>query len=74
MDFNEKERELANQLSDLREALQQIRDSKTLVKVLACLLAIGNYLNDRTVKAFGIEYLKKAPEVKDTTGRAQNRI
>ena len=34
LDFNEKERELANQLSDLREALQQIRDSETLVKVL----------------------------------------
>ena len=32
MDFSEKEREIANQLSDLREALQQIRDSKTLTK------------------------------------------
>ena len=47
LDFAEKERELANQLSDLRMGIQQIRDSKTLLKVLACLLAIGNHLNDR---------------------------
>ena len=74
LDFTEKEREMANQLSDLRVAIQQIRDSKTLTKVLACLLAIGNHLNDRHVKAFGIEYLQKAPEVKDTTGKKQSLV
>ena len=53
LDFAEKERELANQLSDLRMGIQQIRDSKTLTKVLACLLAIGNHLNDRYDFVFG---------------------
>ena len=43
-------------------------------KVLACLLAIGNHLNDKTVKAFGIEYLQKAPEVKDTTSKKQSLV
>ena len=37
-------------------------------------MAIGNYLNDRSVKAFGIEYLQKAPEVKDTTTKKQSLV
>ncbi|CAG5112993.1 Oidioi.mRNA.OKI2018_I69.chr2.g7144.t2.cds [Oikopleura dioica] len=66
LDFPEKERELANQLSDLREALQQIKKCKTLVKVLACLLKIGNHLNNANAKGFSLDYLQRAPEVKDT--------
>lgn len=66
LDFPEKERELANQLSDLREALQQIRACKTLVKVLACLLKIGNHLNNQHAKGFSLDYLQRAPEVRDT--------
>ena len=66
LDFPEKERETAGQLSDFREALQQIKNCKTLAKVLACLLKIGNYLNNQNAKAFSLDYLQKAPEVRDT--------
>ena len=53
-------------LSDLREALQQIKKCKTLVKVMACLLKIGNHLNNANAKGFSLDYLQRAPEVKDT--------
>ena len=57
---------MANQLADLREALQQIKNCKTLSKVLCCLLKIGNHLNNANAKGFSLDYLQKAPEVKDT--------
>jgi len=66
LDFPEKERETASQLADLKQSIEQIRDCSTLVKVLSCLLKIGNYLNNQNAKGFTLDYLQKAPEVKDT--------
>lgn len=34
--------------------------------MLACLLKIGNHLNNANAKGFSLDYLQRAPEVKDT--------
>ncbi|XP_065064822.1 FH1/FH2 domain-containing protein 1-like isoform X2 [Rhopilema esculentum] len=66
MDYDTNEREAAESLSDLKSTVEQIRKSVTLRKILATLLAIGNFLNGVKIKAFQLDYLAKVPEVKDT--------
>ena len=45
MDYDTNEREAAESLSDLKNTVEQIRKSVTFRKILATLLAIGNFLN-----------------------------
>ena len=45
LDYDANEKEAAESLSDLKHTVDQIKRSTTLKKILATLLAIGNFLN-----------------------------
>ena len=66
IDFDSLEKEMGEQLMDLKLAMEEIEKSETFKLVLATLLAMGNFLNGNEVKGFQLEYLTKVPEVKDT--------
>ncbi|XP_053570458.1 FH1/FH2 domain-containing protein 3 isoform X2 [Bombina bombina] len=66
MDYELAEKEIAEPLFDLKEGMDQLENNKTLIYILSTLLAIGNFLNGTNAKAFDLNYLQKAPEVKDT--------
>lgn len=66
IDFDLLEKEMGEQLMDLKLAMEEIEKSDTLKLVLGTLLAMGNFLNGLEVKGFQLEYLAKVPEVKDT--------
>ena len=46
--------EFADALMDLKNAIVEIQNSKTLRKALGTLLAIGNFLNGREVRTYGM--------------------
>ncbi|KAJ7370554.1 formin y 2 domain containing [Desmophyllum pertusum] len=66
LDYDQLEREVAEPLMDLKESVQELHNNETFKHILATLLAIGNFLNGKTVKGFQLDYLAKVPEVKDT--------
>ncbi|XP_078688945.1 FH1/FH2 domain-containing protein 3-like isoform X33 [Branchiostoma floridae x Branchiostoma belcheri] len=66
LDYETMEQEVAEPLMDLKEAMEQLKNNKTLRYILATLLAIGNFLNGAQCKGFQLDYLAKVPEVKDT--------
>lgn len=66
LDYAQIEKEVAEPLMDLKQAINEIEKSDTFRIILGTLLAIGNFLNSTSVKGFQIDYLEKVPEVKDT--------
>ncbi|XP_074604377.1 formin homology 2 domain containing [Brevipalpus obovatus] len=66
LDYDTLEEEIAEQLMDLKNAIEEIEKSETFRIILSTLLSVGNFLNGAEVKGFQIEYLSKVPEVKDT--------
>ncbi|XP_064468311.1 mucin-12-like isoform X2 [Ornithodoros turicata] len=66
LDYDVMEKEVAEPLMDLKQAIVEIEGNRTFRIVLATLLSIGNFLNGAEVKGFQIDYLSKVPEVKDT--------
>lgn len=66
LDYAQIEKEVAEPLMDLKQAIEEIERSETFRIILGALLAIGNFLNSTNVKGFQIDYLEKVPEVKDT--------
>lgn len=66
LDYSQIEKEVAEPLMDLKQAIEEIEKSETFRIVLGTLLAIGNFLNSTNAKGFQIDYLEKVPEVKDT--------
>ncbi|GIY59371.1 hypothetical protein CDAR_33701 [Caerostris darwini] len=66
LDYETMEKEVAEPLMDLKQAIVEIENSKTFRIILSILLSIGNFLNNSSAKGFSIEYLSKVPEVKDT--------
>ncbi|XP_015790868.1 FH1/FH2 domain-containing protein 3 isoform X1 [Tetranychus urticae] len=66
LDYDAMEKEIAEQLMDLKRAIEEIEKNDTFRIILATLLSVGNFLNGNEVKGFQIEYLCKVPEVKDT--------
>ncbi|CAL1268047.1 unnamed protein product [Larinioides sclopetarius] len=66
LDYETMEKEVAEPLMDLKQAIVEIENSKTFRIILSILLQIGNFLNNSNAKGFSIEYLSKVPEVKDT--------
>ncbi|XP_035213596.1 FH1/FH2 domain-containing protein 3-like, partial [Stegodyphus dumicola] len=66
LDYETMEKEVAEPLMDLKQAIVEIETSKTFRAVLSTVLSIGNFLNNSNAKGFSIEYLSKVPEVKDT--------
>lgn len=66
LDYAQIEKEVAEPLMDLKQAIEEIEKSETFRIILGTLLAIGNFLNSTDAKGFQIDYLEKVPEVKDT--------
>lgn len=66
LDYAQIEKEVAEPLMDLKQAIDEIEKSETFRLILGTLLSIGNFLNSTSVKGFQIDYLEKVPEVKDT--------
>ncbi|XP_022653292.1 uncharacterized protein LOC111247031 [Varroa destructor] len=66
LDYNILEKEVAEPLMDLKQAIAEIESNKTFRIILSTVLAIGNFLNGSPVKGFQLDYLAKIPEVKDT--------
>ena len=54
-----------NRLMELNNAMKEIEESKTFRVAMGMLLTIGNALNGTDIKAFQLDYLSKASEVKD---------
>jgi hypothetical protein len=66
LEFHSIERELAEQLMDLKTAMHDICNNATFKIILATLLSLGNFLNSVQCKGFQLDYLSKVSEVKDT--------
>lgn len=66
LDYEQTEREIAEKLMDLKQAIYELEKSETFKIVLGTLRSIGNFLNGSEVKGFQIDYLAKVPEIKDT--------
>jgi len=49
LDYDQLEKEVAEPLMDLKDALEEINKNKTFKDILATLLAIGNFLNGKQV-------------------------
>lgn len=64
--FQSLEEELGDSLMDLKMAVNEIRSSMTLKRVVGTLLCIGNTLSGKQEKAFNLEYLTRVVDVKDT--------
>lgn len=69
LDFDLMEKEMGEQLMDLKKAMEEIESSHTFKIVLGTLLTMGNFLNGVEAKGFQLEYLAKVPEVKDTVNK-----
>ncbi len=67
--FQAAEEELSDSLMDLKDAVEEVRKSDTLKKVVGTLLCIGNCLNGRKEVAFELDYLTRVVDVKDTVHR-----
>ena len=60
LDYNVLEKEVAEPLMDLKQAIVEIESNKTFRLILSTVLAIGNFLNGAPVKGFQLDYLAKA--------------
>ena len=66
LDYDLLEKEMGEQLMDLKTSINEIEKNDTFKIILATLLSIGNFLNGFKAKGFQLEYLTKVPKVKDT--------
>ncbi|XP_060715051.1 FH1/FH2 domain-containing protein 1 isoform X2 [Tachysurus vachellii] len=69
LNYESLEKEIAEPLFDLKHGMEQLAKNQTFKRILATLLAIGNFLNSSSVKGFELSYLEKVTEVKDTVHR-----
>ncbi|XP_054626553.1 FH1/FH2 domain-containing protein 1 isoform X2 [Dunckerocampus dactyliophorus] len=69
LNYESLEKEIAEPLFDLKLGMEQLASNRTFKKILATLLAIGNFLNSSNAKGFELPYLEKVVEVKDTVHR-----
>ncbi|KAK1802503.1 hypothetical protein P4O66_021787 [Electrophorus voltai] len=69
LNYESVEKEIAEPLFDLKLGMEQLAKNKTFKRILATLLAIGNFLNGSSAKGFELSYLEKVTEVKDTVHR-----
>ncbi|XP_068446833.1 FH1/FH2 domain-containing protein 1 [Clinocottus analis] len=69
LNYETLEKEIAEPLFDLKLGMEQLSCNQTFRRILATLLAIGNFLNSSTAKGFELGYLEKVVEVKDTVHR-----
>ena len=64
--FQSFEEELGDSFMDLKDAIEEVRRSDALKKIVGTLLSIGNCLNERKEVAFELDYLTRVVDVKDT--------
>ncbi|XP_061669414.1 FH1/FH2 domain-containing protein 1 isoform X2 [Syngnathoides biaculeatus] len=69
LNYESLEKEIAEPLFDLKLAMEQLAANRTFRRILATLLAIGNFLNGSDAAGFELAYLEKVVEVKDTVHR-----
>lgn len=69
LNYEAQEKEIAEPLFDLKLGMEQLASNQTFKRILATLLAIGNFLNSSNAKGFELGYLEKVVEVKDTVHR-----
>ncbi|KAM9816808.1 FH1/FH2 domain-containing protein 1 [Neosynchiropus ocellatus] len=69
LNYESLEKEIAEPLFDLKLGMDQLAANQTFQRVLATLLAIGNFLNSSNARGFELSYLQKVGEVKDTLHR-----
>lgn len=69
LNYEALEKEIAEPLFDLKLGMEQLSSNQTFRRILATLLAIGNFLNSSNAKGFELSYLEKVVEVKDTVHR-----
>ncbi|XP_077598343.1 FH1/FH2 domain-containing protein 1 [Stigmatopora nigra] len=68
-DYDSLEQEIAKPLFYLKQAMEQLAGSQTFKRVLATVLAIGNFLNGCKARGFELSYLSKLSQVRDTRSR-----
>uniref|UniRef100_A0A672IGU3 Formin homology 2 domain containing 1 n=1 Tax=Salarias fasciatus TaxID=181472 RepID=A0A672IGU3_SALFA len=69
LNYEALEKEIAEPLFDLKLGMEQLASNQTFRRILATLLAIGNFLNSSNARGFELTYLEKVVEVKDTVHR-----
>lgn len=69
LNYEALEKEIAEPLFDLKLGMEQLASNQTFKRILATLLAIGNFLNSSSARGFELSYLEKVVEVKDTVQR-----
>ncbi|KAG7462151.1 hypothetical protein MATL_G00199900 [Megalops atlanticus] len=69
LDYDTLEREIAEPLYHLKQAMEQLAANQTFRCILATVLAIGNFLNGCKARGFELSYLGKLSQVRDTHSR-----
>ncbi|KAI1888675.1 hypothetical protein AGOR_G00187580 [Albula goreensis] len=69
LDYDILEREIAEPLFHLKQAMDQLAANQTFRCILATVLAIGNFLNGCKARGFELSYLNKLSQVRDTHSR-----
>ncbi|CAL8351109.1 unnamed protein product [Merluccius merluccius] len=69
LNYESTEKDIAEPLFDLKLGMDQLSKNQTFGRILATLLAIGNFLNSSNAPGFELTYLEKVSEVKDTVQR-----
>ncbi|KAK7913579.1 hypothetical protein WMY93_013790 [Mugilogobius chulae] len=69
LNYETLEKEIAEPLYELKSGMEELASNLTFKRILATLLAIGNFLNSSNAKGFELSYLEKVVEVKDTVHR-----
>ncbi|XP_056269684.1 FH1/FH2 domain-containing protein 1-like [Pseudoliparis swirei] len=69
LNYEALEKEIAEPLFDLKLGMEQLSSNQSFRRILATLLAIGNFLNGSQAKGFELSYLEKVVQVKDTVHR-----
>ncbi|KAI1705722.1 formin homology 2 domain-containing protein [Ditylenchus destructor] len=65
LDYQNLEKDVAESLMELNNAMKEIEESKTFRVAMGMLLTIGNALNGTDIKAFQLDYLSRVSEFKD---------
>ncbi|KAI6183082.1 hypothetical protein M3Y97_00450000 [Aphelenchoides bicaudatus] len=65
LDYPSMETDVSESLNELKNAMQEVEESQTFRQVMGVLLNIGNALNGTDLKAFQLDFLARASEVKD---------
>merc|ERR1719158_2073844 len=66
VDFKVMEKDICEPLVALKSGMSAVRSSETFARLMAIVLAVGNFMNRSRGKGFQLDYLAKLSWVKDT--------